>query len=148
MLYTIGEMAKMLGIAPSTLRYYDKEGLLPFVERSESGIRVFKESDYEWLKVIECLKKTGMQLKDIRKFILLAMEGDGTIDERLELIIKQRESVERQIADLQETLLTLDFKKWYYETAKAHGTTEVPGDMTSDELPEEFREVRKKLRGE
>ena len=62
MYYTVGEMAKRLGVAPSTLRYYDQEGLLPFVERSEGGIRVFKESDYEWLQVIGCLKKTGMPL--------------------------------------------------------------------------------------
>lgn len=147
MFYTVGEMAKLIGVAPSTLRYYDKEGLLPFVERSEGGIRVFKESDYEWLKVIECLKKTGMQLKDIRTFILMALEGDSTINERLELIIKQREAVKQQIADLHETLATLDFKKWYYETAKEYGTTDVPGNMTIEELPEEFREVRKKLRG-
>lgn len=148
MIYTVGEMAKLIGVAPSTLRYYDKEGLLPFVERSEGGIRVFKESDYEWLKVIECLKKTGMQLKDIRSFILMAMEGDSTIDERLELIIKQREAVKKQIADLQETLSTLDFKKWYYETAKTHGTTDIPRNMAIDELPEKFREVRKRLRKE
>ncbi len=147
MIYTVGEMAKRIGVAPSTLRYYDKEGLLPFVERSEGGIRVFKETDYEWLQVIECLKKTGMQLKDIRSFILMAMEGDTTIDARLELIHKQRESVEQQIADLQETLATLDFKKWYYETAKAHGTTDVPRNMMLEELPEGFREVRRKLRG-
>lgn len=69
MLYTVGEMAKRLGVAPSTLRYYDKEGLLPFVERSSSGIRVFKESDFEWLKVVECLKKTAMKLTDIKNFI-------------------------------------------------------------------------------
>lgn len=147
MIYTVGEMAKRIGVAPSTLRYYDKEGLLPFVERSKGGIRVFKESDYEWLQVIECLKKTGMQLKDIRAFIWMAMEGDSTIDERLQLIVKQREAVERQIADLQETLAMLDFKKWYYETAKAHGTTDVPRDMPLEELPEAFREIRRKLRG-
>lgn len=146
MIYTVGEMAELIGVAPSTLRYYDKEGLIPFVERSEGGIRVFKESDYEWLKMIQCLKKTGMQLKDIRSFILMAMEGDSTIDERLELIIKQREAVKKQIADLQETLSTLDFKKWYYETAKAHGTTDVPRNMAIDELPEKFHEVRRKLR--
>ena len=69
MIYTVGEMAKKIGVAPSTLRYYDKEGLLPFVERSSGRIRVFKEADYEWLKVIECLKKTGMPLKDIKTFI-------------------------------------------------------------------------------
>lgn len=60
MFYTVGEMAKHLGVAPSTLRYYDKEGLLPFVERSSGGIRMFKDADFEWLQVIECLKKTGM----------------------------------------------------------------------------------------
>ena len=148
MIYTVGEMAKKIGVAPSTLRYYDKEGLLPFVERSNCGIRVFKEADYEWLKVIECLKKTGMPLKDIKTFIEMAMQGDETIDERLELIRKQREEVGRQIAELQETMDTLNFKCWYYETAKSAGTTAVPREMKLEELPEEFREIRKKLRGE
>lgn len=148
MLYTVGEMAKLLGVAPSTLRYYDNEGLLPFVERSSGGIRVFKEADYEWLKVIECLKKTGMQLKDIKTFIGMAMQGDDTIDERLTLIINQQTAVEKQMEELQETLDTLNFKRWYYETAKNAGTTAVPRNMTLEELPEEYREIRIKLRGE
>ena len=148
MYYTVGEMAKRLGVAPSTLRYYDQEGLLPFVERSESGIRVFKERDYEWLQVIGCLKKTGMQLRDIKTFIEMAMQGDQTIEPRLALITKQKESVKAQIAELEETLRTLEFKEWYYNTAKENGTTSVPRNMTLDELPEEFRKVRLKLRGE
>ena len=148
MIYTVGEMAKRLGLAPSTLRYYDQEGLLPFVERSEGGIRVFKEADYEWLQIIGCLKKTGMQLKDIKIFIEMAMQGDETIEPRLALITKQKESVKAQIAELEETLRTLKFKEWYYQTAKENGTTSVPRNMTLDELPEEFREVRLKLRGE
>ena len=148
MYYTVGEMAKRLGVAPSTLRYYDQEGLLPFVERSEGGIRVFKESDYEWLQVIGCLKKTGMQLRDIKTFIEMAMQGDQTIEPRLALITKQKESVKAQIAELEETLRTLEFKEWYYNTAKENGTTSVPRNMTLDELPEEFRDVRLKLRGE
>lgn len=81
MTYTVGEMASRLGVAPSTLRYYDKEGLLPFVERSDGGFRVFKDSDFEWLQIIECLKKTGMQLSDIKRFVDMAMQGDATIDE-------------------------------------------------------------------
>ena len=76
MLYTIGEMAKVLSIPPSTLRYYDKEGLLPFVERSSGGIRMFTEKDHEWLKVIECLKQSGLSIKEIRDFIDMAMQGD------------------------------------------------------------------------
>ena len=66
MAYTVGEMAKILHVAPSTLRYYDKEGLLPFVERSSGGIRLFKESDFEWLSMIECMKQTGMPIKEIK----------------------------------------------------------------------------------
>ena len=68
-----------MGVPASTIRYYDKEGLLPFVGRSSGGIRVFTEKDFEWLRIIECLKKTGMSLKDIREYIELAMQGDETI---------------------------------------------------------------------
>ena len=148
MIYTVGEMAKCLGVPSSTLRYYDKEGLLPFVERSSHGIRVFHEKDYEWLQIISCLKKTGMSLKDIRKYISLAMEGDGTIDERLELFKNQRKALEAQMAELQCAMDVLNFKCWYYETAKKAGTVEVPQTMTLDEIPEEFRETRKNLRNE
>lgn len=72
MAYTVGEMARRLDVPASTIRYYDKEGLLPFVGRSSGGIRVFTEKDFEWLRIIECLKKTGMSLKDIREYIELA----------------------------------------------------------------------------
>ena len=65
MFYTIGEMARKLNVAPSTLRYYDKEGLLPFVERSSGGIRMFKDEDMEWLRLLGCLKKAGMPLREI-----------------------------------------------------------------------------------
>ena len=107
MVYTVGEMAKRLGVAPSTLRYYDQEGLLPFVERSKGGIRVFKDRDYEWLQVIGCLKKTGMQLKDIKFFVEMAMQGDATIEPRLALIVKQKAAVKAQIAELEDTLVIM-----------------------------------------
>ena len=54
MIYTVGEMAQKPGVPASTLRYYDKEGLLPFVERSSGGIRMFRETDFEWLQAIRC----------------------------------------------------------------------------------------------
>ena len=73
--YTVGEMAKMLDVPASTLRYYDKEGLLPFVARSSGGIRLFQDSDLEWLRVIGCMKKAGMSIKDIRQYIELAMQA-------------------------------------------------------------------------
>ena len=80
MFYTIGEMARKLNVAPSTLRYYDKEGLLPFVERSSGGIRMFKDEDMEWLRLLGCLKKAGMPLKEIRSFLDWSRQGDATID--------------------------------------------------------------------
>lgn len=142
MVYTVGEMAKLLGVPSSTLRYYDKEGLLPFVERSSGGIRMFKDEDFEWLQVIGCLKKSGMSIKDIREYIVLAMQGDSTIDERLQLFYRQREILREQMRELQRTMDTLDYKCWFYETAKKAGTVRVPQQMTSEELPERFRNVR------
>ena len=135
MAYTVGEMARRLGVPASTIRYYDKEGLLPFVGRSSGGIRVFTEKDFEWLRIIECLKKTGMSLKDIREYIELAMEGDETIARRLELFRKQRTVLETRMAELQQTMDTLDYKCWFYETAAARGSTEGISDLPDEALP-------------
>ncbi len=145
--YTIGEAAGKLGIAPSALRYYDKEGLLPFVERSAGGIRIFRKSDLEWLSIIECLKKTGMPIKEIRKFIDLCIEGDSTIKERKELIEKRREAVSLQIRQLEETLSVLDYKKWYYETAEKAGTCSIHNNMEEEDIPPELRDAWKRLKG-
>ena len=109
---------------------------------------MFRDSDFEWLQIIGCLKKTGMSLSDIKHFIEMAMEGDDTIDERLALIIRQKHSVQKQIDQLNGTLKTLEFKEWFYKTAKEAGTTAVPMNMPLEDLPEKFRSVRKELRGE
>ena len=105
MVYTVGEMAQRLGVPASTLRYYDKEGLLPFVERSPGGIRMFRDADLEWLQVISCMKKAGMSIRDIRRYIQLAMQGNDTIDTRLQMFTHQREVLEQQIAELQHLSL-------------------------------------------
>ena len=144
MTYTIGKAAKIIGVTEHTLRYYDKEGMLPFVERNNSGIRVFKESDFEWLFIIECLKKTGMTLKDIKTFVDWGMRGDDTIDQRYEMFIVQRKNVEAQIAELNEALDVLKYKCWYYETAKAAGSLAVHDTILSEDIPEDIRYVKEK----
>ncbi len=146
MLYTVGEISKKFSIAPSTLRYYDKEGLLPFVERSKSGIRMFKDSDLEWISIIECLKKTGMPIKEIKKFVDWCIEGDSTIEQRLELIDRRKESVLEQIEQLKQTLDTLNYKHWYYETAKKAGTCNVHKTLKNEDIPKEFLAVKEKLK--
>lgn len=142
--YTVGEMAKKMGVTPSALRYYDKEGLLPFVERSSGGVRLFRESDLEWMKMIACLKKTGMPIKEIKKFMDWCMEGDATIDQRLRLIDARREEVQRQLEQLEGTLSMLNYKHWYYETAKAAGTCRVHETLPAEQIPEEYRKFVKK----
>ena len=146
MIYTVGEMAKLLGVTASTLRYYDKEGLLPFVERSSGGIRMFQESDIEWLQVIGCMKKAGMSIKDIRKYIEMALQGDDTIDLRLSLFQHQRKVLQKQMEELQHTMEMVDYKCWYYETAQKAGTVEVPQEMDLAGVPERFRKIRQELR--
>ena len=145
MVYTIGEMAKKLDVPASTLRFYDKEGLLPYVERSSGGIRLFQESDLEWLQIIHCMKKAGMSIKDIRQYIELAQQGDDTIETRLQMFQHQRDVLKKQLAEMQHTLETVEYKCWFYETAKAAGTVEVPRTMTEEELPERFRAIRREL---
>lgn len=139
MFYTIGEMARKLNVAPSTLRYYDKEGLLPFVERSSGGIRMFKDEDMEWLRLLGCLKKAGMPLKEIRSFLDWSRQGDATISHRLDLLEKQRQSVLEQQKQLEDTLLMLDYKRWYYQTAQEAGTCAVHDSLTPEQVPEQFR---------
>lgn len=122
MVYTVGEMAKMLEVPASTLRYYDKEGLLPFVERSPGGMRMFQEKDFEWLQVIGCLKKAGMPLRDIRVYIELAMQGDDTIGERLALFEHQREVQREQMEQLDAAQIPERFRSVRGELRSASGT--------------------------
>ncbi len=146
MVYTVGEMAKLLGVTASTLRYYDKEGLLPFVERSSGGVRMFRDSDIEWLQVIGCMKKAGMSIKDIRAYIEMALQGDDTIGQRLDMFRRQREVLEARMEELRRTMETVEYKCWYYETAKEAGTVDALRDIDESEVPERFRAVRRELR--
>lgn len=146
MLYTVGEAARRLGVTASTLRYYDKKGLLPFVERSSGGIRMFRESDFEWLQVIGCMKKAGMSIRDIRQYIEMALQGDDTIDLRLSMLRRQQEVLKKRMEELRHTMETVDYKCWYYETAKKAGSVEVPKNLELSEVPEQFRKIRLELK--
>ena len=84
-----------------------------------------------------------MSLKDIREYIHLAMEGDSTIEERLQLFYRQRKILQAQMEELQHTMDVLDFKCWYYETARDAGTVQVPQSMSVEELPPQFRNLQR-----
>ena len=123
MSYSIGEISQRLDIAPSALRYYEKEGLLPFVERSDSGIRQFTDIDLEWLIIIDSLKRTGMPLKEIKDFVKMFEERDTTIARRLEIVRRHRAVIQQQVAKLNEIILALDFKEQYYQKSLDAGKT-------------------------
>ena len=112
-MYTIGQVSEMFSLPISTLRYYDKEGLFPQMERS-SGIRRFSERELEALRVIECLKRSGLEIKEIKQFMQWCAEGSSTYPQRHELFVQQMETVKAEMDRLEKTLDMLRFKCWYY----------------------------------
>ncbi|MCY8232658.1 MerR family transcriptional regulator [Priestia endophytica] len=123
--YSISEVANELNLTPYTLRYYDKEGLMPFVERRPNGTRLFKESDINALKVIECLKATGMPIKEIKNFIDWCSDGDSTLQQRYDMFMERKANVEAQMEELKKTMEVIEHKCWYYKTALDAGTEDI-----------------------
>ena len=124
MTYTPAKAAEKIGISAHTLRFYNKEGLLPNVGRDEHGNRRFTDNDLQWLSLLQCLKNTGVSLKDIKRFAECTTIGDDTIDERLALFESQTENVKCQIAELKRYLNLLKYKLAFYQKAKALGSVE------------------------
>lgn len=94
MVYTIGQVADQTGLSIHTLRYYEKEGIMPFVARNDSGVRMYETKDIEALEFISCLRATGMSISAIKKFV----QGSTTIEQRLAMLEKQKENVQTQLA--------------------------------------------------
>lgn len=137
-MYTIGQVSELFHLPVSTLRYYDKEGLFPNMERV-SGIRQFSEKEIDALRMIECLKKSGMEIKQIKQFIEWCMEGSATYPQRKELFVTQKKQVEEEIERMNKVLDMLKFKCWYYEQAIQDGNEERIASLIPDGLPEEIK---------
>ncbi|MTV82335.1 MerR family transcriptional regulator [Secundilactobacillus folii] len=142
--YSIGQVAKKTGLSTYTLRYYDRKGLMPFVKRSPSGRREFTDKNLDFIDLITCLKGTGMQLSEIRKFVELAMQGDATLTTRLNIFKQQQEAVKAQIKQSQKFLDKLDYKVRFYTAACEAGTeTAVSGNC---DLPDQPIVINEQLR--
>lgn len=115
-----------MDLSISTLRYYDKEGLLDNVERTPGGVRIFRDADIRQLHMIECLKSSGLPLKDIHTFFQWCKEGDSTIEQRYQMFLDRKAIIEQQMADLQNTLDMINYKCEYYRVAKEAGTLNTP----------------------
>ena len=139
-MYSIGQVSELFDIPVSTLRYYDKEGLFPRLERS-NGIRRFGEQELELLRIIDCLKKTGLEIKDIKRFVEMVQEGPSTYGERRELFEARKVQAEQEIELMQKALAMVEFKCWYYETAQKDGGEERLWEMIPDGLPKDIRKL-------
>ena len=143
--YSIKEISKMTGLPASTLRYYDKQGLLPSLKRNANNVRIFEDEDCRVLKLIDCLKRSGLSIKEIKEFIDAAEQGDKSLKTRLRIFKKRRDFLNRELEDLQEVLSVMEYKCWYYETACAAGTEDILKNLQTSDIPEKFRAVREKL---
>ena len=125
MTYTIKQVSEMMSLPVSTIRYYDKMGLIPFLEKNESGYRIFKEKDISMLRIIECFKNTGMSISEMQQYVKMVKRGDESLEERYQLFVRRKEIVLEEMRQLEKQLETIDHKLWYYETAIKAGTEDI-----------------------
>ena len=145
-MYTIGQVSEMFQIPISTLRYYDKEGFFPDLKRV-GNIRQFSESEIEAIHVIECLKKSGLEIKDIKQFFKWVSEGSSSYANRKEMFEHRKEAVKEQMKSLEKTLAMVEFKCWYYEKAMEDGNEDQINAMLPDKLPADIQKLYDKAHG-
>lgn len=145
MSYSIGELAKKFHIAPSALRYYEKEGLLPSIKRKASGVREFDAEDCEVLLLIDCLKQSGMSIKEISEFINLTKGGEDTIAERAKTLETIEARFKEEIKRRKQTLKRLQYENWVYKQALRLGSFEAVDNLPTASIPKKLRKVKKKI---
>jgi DNA-binding transcriptional MerR regulator len=113
----IAEVSERYGISLDTLRYYERIGLIPPVNRNPSGIRDYNEIDVRRVEFIKCMRSAGLPIETLIDYVALVQQGDKTIDARKEILIEQREHLVARMAEMQKTLDMLDYKIKVYENA-------------------------------
>ena len=144
-MYTIGQVSEMFHLAITTLRYYDKEGFFPNLVR-KGNIRYFSDNELEALRIIECLKQSGLEIKDIKQFFEWVTEGSSSYTKRKELFEHRKAAVKEEIKQLEKTLAMLEFKCWYYDTAIADGSEDKINAMLPDHLPKDIQKLYNEAR--
>ncbi len=114
-MYTVKEVADKMDVSEHTLRFWAKSGFFPFIKRNENNIRLFSDSDLEWVKIVKCLRAVGTENKAIKRYIDLCIIGDSTIPERYEIIRSTKQKALQQMQDLKQQLDLLDYKEQFYQ---------------------------------
>jgi DNA-binding transcriptional MerR regulator len=112
---TISQVAKLLDLTPDTLRYYEKIGLIPRIERDASGNRNYSEGNCNWIRFIKCMRKAGLTVDALKEYVTLLAAGDATKKRRKEILLDQRKRLQEQVDMIQGTMEYLDVKILGYE---------------------------------
>ncbi|MCR3761516.1 MerR family transcriptional regulator [Clostridium felsineum] len=112
---TIKDVSKKFDLSQDTLRYYERIGLIPTVNRSKSGIRDYTEEDCRWVEFIKCMRISGLPIEVLIEYVTLFQQGDTTVKARKELLIEQRRHLKEKMEDMKKTLARLDHKIEGYE---------------------------------
>lgn len=113
---TISEVSEKYGLPVDTLRYYEKVGLIPEVNRKESGIRDYTPSDCSWVEFIKCMRGAGLSIETLVEYVSLYQKGSRTARKRKDLLVKERDRLKLRIEEMQKTLERLNHKIEVYET--------------------------------
>ena len=113
----IAEVSEQHGISADTLRYYERIGLIPPVNRTESGIRDYIDIDVRRVEFIKCMRSAGLPIEILIEYVGLVQQGDRTIEARKEILKEQRELLTARMKEMQKTLAILDHKIEVYENA-------------------------------
>ena len=114
---TVSEVSRKYDISQDTLRYYERIGLIPHVNRTKSGIRDYTEEDCNWVEFIKCMRNAGLSIEVLIEYVGLFQQGDETIESRKELFVEQRRQLLKRMEDMQKTLERLNYKISVYEGA-------------------------------
>lgn len=114
-MFTPKEVCEEVGISYETLKFYCNEGLVPNVKRDKNNYRIFDEKNIAWLRGLQCLKKCGMSIKDMKLYMNYCLEGPSTIPERKEMLKKLNESLVKRINDLNECIDFIQNKQVFYD---------------------------------
>ncbi|MCX7709435.1 MAG: MerR family transcriptional regulator [Clostridia bacterium] len=114
---TIAEVSEKYDVSQDTLRYYERIGLIPRVNRNKSGNRDFTEEDCRWVEFIKCMRSAGLPIEVLIEYVGLFQQGDETVEARKELLTEQRKQLAARMEDMKKTLDRLDYKIARYEQA-------------------------------
>lgn len=114
-MYTIREVEKLLTVSAHTLRYYDNQGMFPYVCRDKNNNRQFSDEDLRWVTMVKTLRTTGMPMLEVKHYIQLCQGGNATIKERAKIIYDQRKRAEQEQIELAKKIVILENKERYYQ---------------------------------